>query len=225
MSEKQTVDAAIIGLGRWGQNLVTAAASDPQCRLKFTRAVTRTPEKAQAFCDQNNLPLDTSYDAVLRDPDISAVVLATPHSQHTDQITAAVTAGKHVFVEKPPALSLGEAMRAVAAGRVLAVGFNRRFLPAFMALKALLEDGSLGSPLHIEANFLGPFGYNFSADMWRGTVSVEWHQWVFICWTRWCIFWGRCAVPRRRAIAARCRLRLMIPPALCSSLQTVLTLV
>jgi predicted dehydrogenase len=175
MSQKKTVDAAIIGLGRWGQNLVSAASSDPQCRLKFTRAVTRTPEKAKAFCDQNNLPLDTSFDAVLRDRDISAVVLATPHSQHTDQIIAAVAAGKNVFVEKPLALSLGEATRAVAAakaaGRVLAVGFNRRFLPAFIGLKALLEDGSLGSPLHIEANFSGPFGYNFSADMWRGTVA------------------------------------------------------
>ena len=75
---------------------------------------------------------------MLRDRDISAVVLATPHNQHTDQITAVVAAGKHVFVEKPLALSLAKATRAdaavEAAGRVLPVGFNRRFLLAFMGL-------------------------------------------------------------------------------------------
>jgi predicted dehydrogenase len=112
---------------------------------------------------------------MLEDPAIQAVVLATPHSQHCDQICKAANAGKHVFVEKPLALTFDEARRAIDTcnnqGVTLAVGFNRRFLPAFQELYNAQTAGTLGAPLHIDANFSGPFGYQYNADMWRGSVS------------------------------------------------------
>ncbi len=75
-----------------------------------------------------------NYEAALADPAIDAVVLATPHTQHTDQIIAAAAAGKHVFTEKPLGVNAAAAARAAAAcaaaGVTLSVGYNWRFQPA-----------------------------------------------------------------------------------------------
>jgi len=169
------VRAAIVGLGRWGQNLVTSVSGEPTAKLRFTRGVTRTPGKVADFCQSQGFPVSDDYEAVLKDRDVDAVVLATPHSQHCAQICAAARAGKHVFVEKPVTLSLYEAQKAVTVCKensvVLCAGFNRRFLPAYKALGGLTDAGDIGVPLHIDANFSGPFGYDYSADMWRGSAS------------------------------------------------------
>ena len=175
MSQQPILNAAIVGLGRWGQNLVTAAASDTGSRIRFMRGMTRTPAKVTDFGNAQGFEITEDFDALLADPDLQALVLATPHSLHCSQICAAAEAGKHIFVEKPRALPLGEAKDAIAASErnkvTLAVGFNRRFLPAFQALQKQNHSGSLGVPLHIEANFSGPFGFGFTDDMWRGTTA------------------------------------------------------
>lgn len=173
MSAVQPVNAAIVGLGRWGQNLVRAMSDRPNPELQFVRGVTRTPTRAEEFAALHGFPVTDDFDAVLADPNIRAVVLATPHSQHCAQICKAAEAGKHVFVEKPLSLELQEARHAVAQcdahDVLLAVGFNRRFLPAFKALSAASDAGTLGTALHIDANFSGPFGYDYSEEMWRGS--------------------------------------------------------
>jgi len=138
MSANDPICAAIVGLGRWGQNLMAAATNAPDHPLRFVQGVTRTPSKAAEFTKHHGIPVSDDYDAMLEDPAIQAVVLATPHSQHCDQICKAANAGKHVFVEKPLALTFDEARRAIDTcnnqGVTLAVGFNRRFLPAFQEL-------------------------------------------------------------------------------------------
>jgi predicted dehydrogenase len=175
MSANDPICAAIVGLGRWGQNLMAAATNAPDHPLRFVQGVTRTPSKAAEFTKHHGIPVSDDYDAMLEDPAIQAVVLATPHSQHCDQICKAANAGKHVFVEKPLALTFDEARRAIDTcnnqGVTLAVGFNRRFLPAFQELYDAQTAGTLGAPLHIDANFSGPFGYQYNGDMWRGSVS------------------------------------------------------
>ncbi len=175
MSQQPTLNAAIVGLGRWGQNLVTAAASDTESRIRFIRGMTRTPSKVTDFGIAQGFEITDDFDSLLGDPKVQALVLATPHSMHCSQICAAAEAGKHIFVEKPLALTLGEAKDAVTACRrnkvTLAVGFNRRFLPALQALQKQNHTGSLGVPLHIDANFSGPFGFGFTDDMWRGTTA------------------------------------------------------
>lgn len=175
MSVDRPVAAALVGLGRWGRNLATAAQSRPQGGLRIAAAATRSPAKAKAFCDEQGIALCDDLGVLLADPGIEAVVLATPHSQHCAQIKAAAAVGKHVFVEKPLALTLAEAEEAVAAcaaaGVVLAVGFNRRFLPAYRALCESYAAGTLGEALHVEGNFSGSFGYGYTADMWRGSSA------------------------------------------------------
>lgn len=167
------LNAAIVGLGRWGQRLVDSVSSPPSAALRFTHAVVRTPENARAYCAGRNLAVRTDYDAILAERAIAAVVLATPHSQHADQVMRAARAGKHVFVEKP--FTLDAASAAVAAeacrraGVVLALGHNRRFLPALAEMKRVIAAGELGEILHAEGAFSGNFGLGYTPGMWRAT--------------------------------------------------------
>jgi len=102
-------------------------------------------------------------------------VIATPHSTHGAQVRQAAAAGKHVYVEKPLALDVADAASAAdacaAASVQLAVGFNRRFLPALTHLVRIVADGEVGAPLHLEGNLSGPGGYTIPRGHWRGSAS------------------------------------------------------
>jgi predicted dehydrogenase len=164
------IRAAIVGMGVWGQNLVRHVQGRSSL-IRFTAGATRTPDKARAFAAQHDIQMFDSYDAVLAAPDVDAVVLATPHTQHTDQIIAAARAGKHVFSEKPMGLDRVDAHRAAQAcaeaGVTLGIGYNWRYQPALQKIKQMIEDGTLGKVLHIEGNFCGPSAYRFPRGHWR----------------------------------------------------------
>ena len=164
------IRAAIVGAGRWGQNLVECTQGKTD-RIRFTTGVARTPERAASFASRHGLALVNDYAKALADPSIDAVVLATPHTQHAEQVIAAARAGKHVFTDKPFALTRASAEAAAKAcadaGRVLAVGFNWRYQPALQEIRRMLRDGRLGRLLHIEGNFNGPSVYRFPQEHWR----------------------------------------------------------
>jgi predicted dehydrogenase len=163
------IRAAIVGLGRWGQNLVTCAEGSD--RIRFVAGVVRDPSKTRAFAEAHGFPLHDRLDAVLGDPDVDALVLATPHSVHAEQIIAAAEAGKHVFTDKPFTLTTESARTAVQAcadrGVTLAVGYNWRFQPALQEIRRMLDDGRLGRLLHMEGNFCGPSVFWYPEDHWR----------------------------------------------------------
>lgn len=167
--------AAILGLGRWGQMLIEANALAKVPALQITHAATRTPQKAAEFCARSGLVLEPDLHSLLRNDDLDAIILATPHSQHAGQIKQVAASGRHVFVEKPLALKVVDAQDAIAAcqaaGVVLAVGFNRRFLPAFKLMQQQVTGGQIGTPMHVEGSFCGPFGYGYTDSMWRGTSA------------------------------------------------------
>ncbi|HMA09029.1 MAG TPA: Gfo/Idh/MocA family oxidoreductase, partial [Ramlibacter sp.] len=164
------IRAAIIGLGTWGQNLVRSVQGLGPA-IEFVAGATRTPDKSREFAQTQRLRMLASYEDVLADASIDAVVLATPHSMHTDQIVAAARAGKHVFSEKPLGLDAASAQRAAQAcadaGVTLGVGYNWRFQPALQAIRRMIDDGSLGRVLHLEGNFCGPSAYRFPKGHWR----------------------------------------------------------
>src|SRR5215831_10858810 len=110
------INAAIVGLGWWGKTLVESAQGSDF--IRFVAGATRTvsPE-LKAFADTHRLRLAESYDALLKDPNVQAVVLCTPHSMHSQQVVAASQARKHVFCEKPFALKKKDAEVAVEAAR------------------------------------------------------------------------------------------------------------
>ena len=164
------IRAAIVGIGLWGQNLVNSVQGK-SAALRFTTGATRTPAKAAEFAARQGIGMAASYEQVLADREVDAVVLATPHSQHTEQIVAAAAAGKHVFTEKPLGLTAADSARAVAAcaraGVTLAVGYNWRQQPALREIRRMIDDGRLGRLLHIEGNFCGPSAYRFPQGHWR----------------------------------------------------------
>jgi len=148
------IPAAIVGLGRWGRNLVKASVGHE--RLKIVRAVEPGLKTAHDFCAEHRLELTDNLDAVLADGTIGAVLLATPHSLHPAQVIACAAARKQVFCEKPLALRRSDAIRMFhacrEAGVALAVGHNRRFWPSMRALRDTVASGELGTILHIEGH-------------------------------------------------------------------------
>ena len=165
-----TVRAAIIGLGRWGRSLVNAVHGKTDA-IRFTAAYSRTRGNAEDFCREKSVPLRDSYQQILADPNIDAVVLATPHSSHAEQVMAAASAGKHVQVEKPLTLDRASAAGVVAAtkkaGIVLAVGFNRRFHPSVVEIRKRLAAGQIGQVESMVAMHTTSTGQFIAAGNWR----------------------------------------------------------
>lgn len=185
------INAAIVGLGWWGQNHVIASKGSK--KIRFTRAVDLAPANVQEFCNIHELTLTESYEDALNDPDIDAVVLVTPHSQHADQIVAGAGAGKHVLTEKPFALKKADGERAAHAiknaGLTLGIGHNYRYGPAIQKIKQIIDAGDLGEVHHIEANLShqGQIGI----EGWRratteaptgGIVHFGAHMIDIMCW-------------------------------------------
>ncbi len=185
------INAALIGLGWWGQTHVRATAGSE--KIKFVRGIDIAPEPARDFCAEYGLELSSDYNDALNDPDIDAVFLATPHSLHADQIVAAAQAGKHTFTEKPFALQKADGARAAAAaeaaGIQLGLGHNYRYTPAVWQIKQLVDAGKLGELHHLEANLshtgqLGVETWRRSADEapTGGIIHFGAHMIDILCW-------------------------------------------
>ena len=152
----------MIGLGWWGQVIAALLKTSSKLRL-----VTGADPVATGF----DFPVVKSYEEALRHPEVQAVILCTPHTQHTDQIVKAAAAKKHVFCEKPLSLSRADVLRAVRScneNRVaLAVGHEKRFEPPIQELMRMVKAGELGTPLQIEANFVQDKFLSLPPDNWR----------------------------------------------------------
>jgi predicted dehydrogenase len=168
------IRAAIIGLGRWGRSLVASVAGHSD-DIVFVRAHTRTRASAEDFCRNKGVALATSYDEILRDPEIDAVVLATPHSRHQAQALAAAAARKHIFVEKPITLDLASARIVVdaaqRAGVVLAVGLARRFHPSIAVVRERVQSGALGKVVAMVAQHTTSTAQFVALDNWRAAPA------------------------------------------------------
>ena len=168
------INAAIVGMGWWGQTLVESVSGNSN-KIRFVTGVARrSTEQLEAFTREHELAFVHDYAEVLDDPKIDSIVLATPHSTHADQVVAAAEAGKHVFCEKPFALRKASAERAVAAtekaGVTLGLGYNRRLHPEMTKLRERIRSGELGTVLHCEANMTFPNALYLSPDAWRASA-------------------------------------------------------
>jgi len=165
------IPAAIVGLGWWGKTLVESVQGvSPD--LQFVAGVARHPtDDLKQFATTHRLTLYDTYEKALADPHVQAVVLATPHSLHPAQVIAAAHAKKHVFCEKPFALTKADAAAAVAATQqahvTLGLGYNRRFHPEMTTLRNQIRSGELGTILHVEATMTFPNGLFLTPDAWR----------------------------------------------------------
>ena len=163
------LNMALVGIGSWGTLLVDSVQGKSD-KVRFVAGATRDPAAHKAFSERFDIPL-AGFDDIIADDAVDAVLLATPHSRHHDQVLAAAAAGKHVFIEKPLALTRRDAESAIAACHAAGVkighGFNRRFAPAFGELEKRFRRGDIGALLHVEGQNSGPSGYRLKPDMWR----------------------------------------------------------
>lgn len=170
------VRVALIGSGRMGSfHGQTLARRLPDATL--VAVADPAPGAAESLAAVLGAPTFATDPAqVLADPDVDAVVIAAPARFHADLVVAAAAAGKGVFCEKPMALTVADADRAIAAadeaGVVLQVGFNRRFAPDWVAARALLDDGGLGRPRLLRSVTRDPGGFD-PARVAPNTIFLE----------------------------------------------------
>lgn len=163
------VRTAIVGLGWWGKKMATLVIGGG-AEMRFVHAVDPNPD-VTSFAADLGMRFSSDFASALADPEVEAVVLATPHSLHQGQIAQAVAAGKHVFCEKPLAMTRKDAEASVAlckgAGLVLGMGHERRFEPPIAEILDHAASGRLGRLLQIEANFSHDKFLSLDPSNWR----------------------------------------------------------
>ena len=163
------IRAAVTGLGWWGKHMIRRM-KDADGDLRIVKAIDMNPELG-AFAAEHGVPFETDFDTAIKDPNIDAVILCTPHSMHTSQVAAVAAAGKHCFCEKPLALNRAEAEASVAvcknAGVMLGIGHERRYEPAMEEARKVLQSGALGTIMHVEATFNHDKLANVPEGDWR----------------------------------------------------------
>ncbi|MCC6610139.1 MAG: Gfo/Idh/MocA family oxidoreductase [Burkholderiales bacterium] len=169
------INAGIVGLGWWGKTLVESVQGK-SADIRFVAGASRTvTPQLQEFAEAQDLALRGSFEELINDRKLDAVVLATPHSMHVPQVLAAARRGKHVFCEKPFALSKAEAAKAVRAvqkaGVALGLGYNRRLHPAMVDLRNRIRSGKLGTILHVEGTMAFPNALYLEPHQWRANPA------------------------------------------------------
>lgn len=153
----QPLVLAQLGCGYWGPNLLRTCSARRDCRVKWVADL--VPER-RAYVEANFPRSQTTADwrAALQDPEVTAVIVATPAATHYELTKAALQAGKHVLVEKPLATSTREADELVAlaatARRVLLAGHTFVYNAAVRYVKRLLDDGALGQLYYLHSQRL-----------------------------------------------------------------------
>ena len=164
---------ASIGLGWWSD--VLADAVKRSGKLKIVACYSRSGEKRAAFAAKYGCRALASYESVLADPDIEAVINTTPNGVHLETTRAAAQAGKHVFLDKPIAntVSDGRAITEICrqAGVVLALGYQRRRESQFRWIKRRIEDGLFGRLVNAEANISRDRLGKIDLGSWRYQAS------------------------------------------------------
>ena len=168
------LNTAIVGLGWWGKTLVKAAR-DFGAPINFVRGVTLEPDTVRDFAAEHKIAIGTSFEEVLADAKVQAVILATPHSRHRAQVEAAARAKKHIYCEKPFALSKADAVAMLdacqRAGIVIGVGHHFRLMPSMRVLDELMQSGAFGAIMHVEGNYSHDWLANVPADSWRSVAA------------------------------------------------------
>jgi predicted dehydrogenase len=163
------INAAIIGLGWWGQTIARALASSEV--VKPLLGVDPLDSARNRISTELGIATCAGFEEALQRADIQAVILCSPQTEHATQIEAAARSGKHVFCEKPLCTTAAEAERAIAAvreaGVTLGIGHERRFEPAVIDMKRRFTDGEFGEALVFEANFSQDKFLSLPADNWR----------------------------------------------------------
>jgi predicted dehydrogenase len=150
----ESLRVACLGMGWWSD--VLADAIKRSKKIEIVSCYTRSAEKREAFAKKYGCKAAASYEDVLKDKSVEAIVNTTPNNAHLETTRAAAQAGKHTFLDKPIANTVSDG-RAIAeacrkAGVVLALGYQRRRESHFRYVKKQIEAGAFGKLVNAEAN-------------------------------------------------------------------------
>lgn len=167
------VRVACLGMGWWSD--VLADAIKRSDKLQIVSCFSRSEGKREAFARKYACRAAPSYEAILADPEIDAIINTTPNDAHLPTVRAAAAAGKHVFLDKPIANTIQEA-RAITqacrdAGVVLALGYQRRRESHFRWIKREIDAGTFGKLVNAEANISRDRLGKIDLSSWRYTAA------------------------------------------------------
>ena len=164
------IKAASVGLGWWSNELAESIQGKSK-KIKIVSCYSRSERKRINFSKKFKTEYHNSYSVLIKDQNIDAILLTTPHSLHAQHTIQALRNGKHVFVEKPMTTKSVDAQKmlftAKKHNKTLAVGHNRRFSSAFNYIKNLNNRNKIGKILHIDANFSASGALNYKKNFWR----------------------------------------------------------
>ncbi len=164
---------ACIGMGWWSDVLADAIVRSG--KLAIAACYTRSEEKRAKFAAKYACKAAPSYEAILADRAIEAIVNTTPNNVHLETTRAAAAAGKHVFLDKPIANTVADARAITAAcrqaGVVLAIGYQRRRESEFRWIRKQIDDGVFGRLVNAEANISRDRLGKIDLGSWRYTAE------------------------------------------------------
>ena len=169
----EPVRVACIGMGWWSG--VLADAMQRSGKLKIVACFTRSEEKRRAFAEKYRCEAAQTYEAILDNRGIEAIVNTTPNNAHLETTRASAAAGKHVFLDKPIANTVSDG-RAITeacerAGIVLALGYQRRRESHFRWIRGQIDEGAFGKLVNAEANISRDRLGKIDLDSWRYTAK------------------------------------------------------
>lgn len=150
MNSPSKIGVGVIGTGRIGKLHIEHLCQNIQ-DADVLALCSLDHETSENLAEQFDIPhLTSEYDTILNDPNVNAVIVATPTNTHVEICQAAAQAGKHIFCEKPIALDLKEIDTTLAvihnSGVKFQVGFNRRFDKNFIHVREMINSGEIGEP-------------------------------------------------------------------------------
>lgn len=180
MTQPKTIRWGIIGVGdvcevKSGPGFYKAPNS------QLVAVMRRNGEKAKDYATRHNVSLwYDNAEAMLANPDIDAIYIATPPAQHKDYAVAALHAGKNVYIEKPVTLNAAECDAIIAAehstGKKVSVAHYRRYVPCFMKMVELINSGAIGDVLMVQLDMLQPAKSKIiteTANNWRVNPALS----------------------------------------------------
>jgi predicted dehydrogenase len=168
------VRLAVVGLGKMGLSHLAIANMHPEVEVA---AVCEPASYVRGvFRKEAPFPTYGSYEAMLGDLDLDAVLIATPSKTHTELVRSALERGLHVFCEKPLTLAPAESEELVESGRragvVTQVGYHNRFIGSFSEVKRLLDSGAIGTISSVLGEAYGPVVLRAKGGTWRSEKSA-----------------------------------------------------
>jgi len=169
-NNKKTIKLGLVGCGYWGPNLVRNLRQAPDCELKTLcdTSESRLNHMRRLYPE---VLMTNQFSDLLQDSELDAIAIATPVRFHYEMAKAALSLGKHVFIEKPMARTVAEAEElqslAEQRGLVLMVGHTFLFSPAVRRMKEIIDNGDIGQVQYIAARRL-------NLGLFQKDINVAW---------------------------------------------------